>query len=471
MRRITAEAPKGIPGNGVAGWTEQKRVYEFLTPVFGGGVKIDGHHKPSDERTPVRVPSIRGQLRFWWRAVNPQRCTTPAQLRAAEALIFGRATVGKEGPAEGVVEVRLQERRLSRASLPAFQAVAKPERDDPSRFKWVIQPSDELMKELGEDGANAIGYGAFPLRDTRRVIHPERPSHAVLHKYSGAFELLIRYRDDELKTWEGRSVRRGDQLLAAFWAWTQFGGLGARTRRGFGAITEVEVIDGTPCPDLHTGWIRWGLETAPAVDWPHLRGPVSSSVVEGPEQGTGLGAMAFLLRNLQILRQGSYNQQIGRNWRSRRDAGRSHWPEGDEIRRLSFHHPNHVPRAEKTGYPRYLFGLPIVFHFKDGPREGQPGRPGKDPPDSELVPDGKTRFSSPLILRPYGPGAKEPATPRAVRLQGSTPSSLELKGRVARKGLTIKPADLTLIPFKNLAPDDADVTDVIDLYLHLLRTR
>ena len=42
---------------------------EFLTPMFGGG--FDSHtsegaqHKPIDFVTPVRVASIRGQLRHW----------------------------------------------------------------------------------------------------------------------------------------------------------------------------------------------------------------------------------------------------------------------------------------------------------------------------------------------------------------------------------------------------------------------
>lgn len=38
----------------------------FVSPVFGGGAEP----KKVDERSPVRASSIRGQLRFWWRATQ-----------------------------------------------------------------------------------------------------------------------------------------------------------------------------------------------------------------------------------------------------------------------------------------------------------------------------------------------------------------------------------------------------------------
>src|SRR5215213_3096694 len=54
----------------------ETRTYGFLTYVMGGGVRIREHQKLSDPVTPVRSASIRGQLRFWWRACNPSGCKT-----------------------------------------------------------------------------------------------------------------------------------------------------------------------------------------------------------------------------------------------------------------------------------------------------------------------------------------------------------------------------------------------------------
>jgi CRISPR/Cas system CMR-associated protein Cmr1 (group 7 of RAMP superfamily) len=36
---------------------------QLITPLYGGGVKAH----TIDESMPIRVSSIRGQLRFWWR--------------------------------------------------------------------------------------------------------------------------------------------------------------------------------------------------------------------------------------------------------------------------------------------------------------------------------------------------------------------------------------------------------------------
>ena len=69
-----------------------------------------------------------------------------------------------------------------------------------------------------------IAYGAFPLQPSREAQrNRERPG--VLHNYgSSIFSIRFMY---------PKELRRRD---AALWAWETFGGLGGRTRRGFGAI-------------------------------------------------------------------------------------------------------------------------------------------------------------------------------------------------------------------------------------------
>ena len=47
-------------------------------------------------------------------------------------------------------------------------------------------------------------------------------------------------------------------------------------------------------------------------------------------------------------------------------------------------------------FPRALFGLPIIFHFKDD-KAGDPG-------DTVLAPKGSDRFASPLTLKAYWDG-------------------------------------------------------------------
>lgn len=74
--------------------------------------------------------------------------------------------------------------------------------------------------------------------------------------------------------------------------------------------------------------------------------------------------------------------------------GRSRWPEPDSLREIhnTFspqHEPTHIARP---AFPRAVFGLPIIFKFKDD-KNG-------DPSQSELRPAHSERMASPLILKP-----------------------------------------------------------------------
>lgn len=49
---------------------EWQEIYcELVTPLHGGGVVA----RESDDKLPVRVTAIRGQLRFWWRLLAQQK--------------------------------------------------------------------------------------------------------------------------------------------------------------------------------------------------------------------------------------------------------------------------------------------------------------------------------------------------------------------------------------------------------------
>src|SRR5689334_14246615 len=48
------------------GLIEQKREYQLITPLYGGGVTPG----EADPVTIIRATEIRGNLRFWWRATR-----------------------------------------------------------------------------------------------------------------------------------------------------------------------------------------------------------------------------------------------------------------------------------------------------------------------------------------------------------------------------------------------------------------
>jgi CRISPR-associated protein Cmr1 len=341
-----------------------ERQYQFLTYVFGGGVKVKDHEKHRDVITPVRVASVRGQLRFWWRACNPGKFTSIEALRQREGEIWGTTSQASK------VEIAVLSQPRAPMEVPVFEY-------------------NEKKRLVHCKGMKEIAYGAFPLQPSREAQRTKaRPG--VLFDYGNAtFSLSFTYPE---------AVRQ--DVEAALWAWETFGGLGGRTRRGFGAIqragvertdrfeSELSEYSANPriagVPSLHQA--RFATASRP-----------STTALEAWKDGLGL---------LQTIRQGEY---FGRNERpenSKKPAGRSRWPEPDEIRRLTKKAaPRHAaPVVQVQSFPRAAFGMPIVFHFNPGSQD-EPGSAGDpDMKPLQLQPIGFERFASPLIIRPIAQG-------------------------------------------------------------------
>lgn len=378
-------APKALPAPATRATpasmalVREERMYQFLTPVFGGGVRVENQHKHADPRTPVRVPSIRGQLRFWWRACNPQGCKTTEALFAAETRIFGSTS---------------QPSPLSLAVVKAPEA----------RRAFPI-----LKDKFGVvDGMNGLAYGAFPLRDTDNGT-----DHGVLHEHRGDWTLSLAYPE---------SIQA--DVEAALWAWAHFGGLGGRTRRGFGAVTEVKRGQGS-LATIPEGW-RIHVHGL-TVPWPHLPAFDARRLQITPGTWkTPVEAQDFLLRVLRWLRQGEAGRNPKPEQKQGGHPGRSYWPEPDTIRKLtgSAAPAHRAPLTRVGAFPRAVFGLPIIFHFKDD-RAG-------DPAETRLVPrvGDKTRgrLASALILRPHL-GADGAIEALAVVLAHPAPDGLVLLGK------------------------------------------
>ncbi len=372
--RSPAPATKGATPD-----LREERTYRFLTPVFGGGVTVEGQKKPADPRTPVRVPSIRGQLRFWWRACNPAGCETVKELAAKEEAIFGST------------------------SQPSLLGIAVKMGPDVTRDFAVLEgPYAAVGNRMG------LAYGAFPLRD-------KGGNHGVLHEHSGDWTLVLTYPAD-----------CREHVEAALWAWAHFGGLGGRTRRGFGAIAEIGRTAGKTL-SISEGWGRHvkGIEGVP---WPHL--PKAPRLAIGPKRSTGIDAQEYLLGALRRLRQGEIGRKPTWDDEEGRHPGRSYWPEADAIRKLTKKSkPSHKqPVTKVDAFPRAVFGMPIIFDFND--------RTNTDPPKTTLLPvvDGerKGRLASALILRPHFVSERV-IEPLALVLSHPEPSSLVLVNEAKRE--------------------------------------
>lgn len=315
----------------------------LVTPMIGGGAIP--HQR--DEHQLIRGASIRGQLRFWWRATRGGLFRTLAELKAAEDRIWGST----EHPSQ--VQIAVQ----------------------------VLKPG----KESEQVALNhPLAYGAFPLHNGKLKDEPKGTMRRGLE-----FELEVEY-PPEL----------GPDVEAAIWAWTTFGGLGARTRRGFGAVQLWRIQDDDHVmPANLSAWaqqLRQGKEKhvvpalPPVKGIPSLHQPAGSIKIPTTSFGSAEAALRHGLDKLRAFRQ---RRRPGSDPAMPRRLGRSHWPEPDQLRRLTGQSdPNHrKPLTEVKRFPRAVFGLPIVFHFQSR----------TDPGDCFLQgPAGLDRLASPLIIRP-----------------------------------------------------------------------
>lgn len=377
-RRATSSPLPALELREDATMKTQTRRYHLITPLFGGGVEAS----VTDPVTPVRGSAIRGHLRFWWRACRGGGFDGALEtMKRAEDRLWGVASTSDQPCSPDTVEL----------------AVSNVTEGQPFAYKDAQgnlvrnARGDRVIRFFDPD--SPYGYVAFPLQNRDR----NKPESVV--RESVKFSLTIRYR-----------VADEAEMQAALWAWETFGGLGARTRRGFGALQCVEV-DGTPLPVPNADTFRRTLRAnlthhvVAGDNWPsdvpHLSRNLRLKVTQD-YQGP-LPAWTALIGGLKNFRQArNRNTSTGR-------PGRSKWPEPDAIRRLTGDRSklHGTPLSNFDAFPRAVFGLPMNFSFKDSEEndrygtQGPPYDPGKTVLQGQEH-DGRKyeRLASPLILRP-----------------------------------------------------------------------
>jgi CRISPR-associated protein Cmr1 len=416
MRKPPAVAPPQEIRKRAKGETiTQVRKYELITPLFGGGVEPGF----ADPVTIIRGTSIRGQLRFWWRACRGSMFNGNLNaMKNAEGALWGAASSERDSnPSRVQITVEIDENNRGE--------------------RFVVQGhrgNDIPVHHL----SSPFGYVAFPLRD--------KPGTDVLRGIK--FTLNISF---------PRTVQ--PDVEAALWAWEMFGGIGARTRRGFGALRLVSVnsVAATALLADTQGIerkIRQQLATHVGEGgWPagvpHLS---RNSVLKVTHRhADSITAWQYLINALRQFRQQRHHgTQPNR-------PGRSKWPEPDAIRRLtgSSSGMHRTPLSAVDKFPRAAFGLPIIFKFKDD-QAGDPGVTTLKGATSE-------RLGSPLILRPVAVGnGNAEAIGLAVILDAPAlpPGGLILDG--ARRNLPVQSKltateAATIAPLTNPSPVEPDV--------------
>lgn len=367
---------------------------EVVTPILGGSYQT----RAIDDVDVIRTPSVRGHLRFWWRALYASQYTNAEEMYRRESALWGRAATDDGG--RSAVEIRV----------------------NVDGNGGAIDNNDiDLQQTPG-------AYALWPARAEKRqgqIVKPPAPRRQP----GTQFQLTLKVAGSATDEAEVRNTLR---------AWILFGGYGGRTRRGLGSLKVIGDVNGW----LPTAATREGLTSLFGVDVfaapsrtpgdvPWLGG---ASIHVGSADCNAQTAWTKALDWLKEFRQGTTDhQQLGRA----REPGTgkalpkrpsiSNWPEADKIRHIKNKTRAHAPRHNSTAaWPRAGFGLPIIGRFQTKGRNNE----CYDEPDAfelrwragQVEHD---RLASPLIVKAL-PLADGSFAPCALWLNRAHPANGEV---------------------------------------------
>lgn len=357
-RTIPQSAPPGVEAS-----TEGKEFrIELVTPMVGGGAKTgksDSKTETSDPVDLVRVPSVRGHLRFWWRLIRGSDFTNAKDLFEQEERVWGSA------------------------------------QKKPSSV-WIRVSSETPNPRSERNHLNSFGFDRYG-----------NEAYALFAAKEGKINILSEGQKITLCVSFPKNKDKDyvvDQVVSSLKAWVNFGGVGGRTRRGCGALKAEDQ--------------NLLLSENDIESYKGLRFFVSKkSCTQALEAWSD--ALNALREFRQIKFRGKKHGKILRNGKQAMVPGRTSWPEADSIRRITGcslkssgdqfndHSSPIVPEELLPSFPRALFGMPINFKFADG--DDVHHRKNMDPSKGELKPYFPenseeerfgSRMASPIITKP-----------------------------------------------------------------------
>lgn len=258
---------------------------ETITPIFLSGA--------DQLATELRAPSVRGALRFWFRATRGAEIEE-TQLRREEDALFG-APDGENGASKVIVRVLGQPQ-----VLPSGQAASRD-------FLATCQTRSgtKSMPAMAY-----LGFGPYQYDPRSRGQLSARP--AIAPRSAWKLQLLFRRPLDEPSS---RHLRR------TLWTWLAVGGLGSRSRRGFGSllVREADCFQGLdplkPIPTLDASSLAHlrGQRAEPAF----TRFSPGARLFEGEPRGTAddaLGALGWDYKAWREHLEGAHHTGQRRQW-------------------------------------------------------------------------------------------------------------------------------------------------------------
>lgn len=361
MARIIPPCPPEIQNHSSGQLFENPLDIHVVTPLFGGGVSAG----KNDPVTVIRGTTVRGHLRFWWRATRGATFSTVEALKKREYEIWGSAS------SPGQVSLRIKIVSKGQSNI------------------WGEFPPD---KNYFRPKPGFPAYALFPFTGKKE--------QGVIKEQPASFQIGINFQLEMSIRDLSQKAEISKEVEAALWAWINFGGVGARTRRGCGSLYCEKFspsLNEAPNQQDKSKINNWyknslskyeiSLNQTPPPLWTCL--PVAGALLTDSVLLSPMQSWNRIIGHLQFFRQG---KNFARN-PGEQTPGRSRWPEAESIRQITGQRSNNHARQPEIAvpfFPRAAFGLPIVFHFKDR----------YEPTDTQLEPLGSaSRMSSPVILK------------------------------------------------------------------------
>lgn len=175
----------------------------LITPGFFGGASHD-----RKEDTELRVASLRGQLRWWWRTLY-REFLPEKEMCELEAFVWGEAS--NATPQASKLILRVTEKKPTRISLFNFK--------DRFRVEGFRQAHNLAVPPKGcKPGLFYLSYGMDDGGKQRYFAEPGA---------SWGLDVSVQNSDDSTLK---------DQALLALSLLCRFGGIGSKSRKGFGSI-------------------------------------------------------------------------------------------------------------------------------------------------------------------------------------------------------------------------------------------
>lgn len=210
---------------------------ELVSPAF-----LAGADQSSAESCELRVPTLRGQLRWWWRTLHAAHVDVPT-LRRLEAAVWGST--------DAASPVRLSLTPVNEPTRKLFDHKDgfKPKLDFKKAHNLAQPPNNKTTQ-----GLFYLAYGMDENVRNERTGQTERRRRYYLEP-GAQWELHLGIQPDR-KPVDGVPAREvgaaliKDQVLAALSLLCRYGGVGSKARKGFGSLGTFEAnIDDKECHD------------------------------------------------------------------------------------------------------------------------------------------------------------------------------------------------------------------------------